>query len=204
MPNRDYGEREMEILGEVIRSGQLGALNGQFTTRFEAEFASMIGAKFGVAMNCAMSVLHASIMCANAGAGSEVICDPVFIFGALACLYNNAIPKFVDIDPNRHTLDPSKLEAEINERTKAIIVTHAWGLPADMDPIMEIAHKHNLLVIEDIAHAILAKYKGRYTGILGDIGSFSFQASKQMSLGDGGMATTNNEELARKLNLHAG
>lgn len=194
----------MELLSEVIRSGQLGALNGPFTTRFEAEFAAMIGAKFGVAMNCAMSVLHASVICADAGAGTEVICDPVFIFGALASLYNNAIPKFVDIDPDRHTLDPSKLEEAINERTRAIIVTHAWGLPADMDPIMEIARRHNLLVIEDIAHAILAKYKGRYTGTLGDIGSFSFQASKQMSLGDGGMATTNNEELAKKLDLHAG
>jgi len=204
MASRDYGKREMELLGEVIQSGELGSLNGPFTHRFEAEFAAMMGSKHAVAMNCAMSVLHASVMSANAGAGTEVICDPVFIFGALACLYNNAIPRFVDIDPVRQTLDPSKLEAAINERTRAVIVTHAWGLPADMDPIVEIAHRYNLVVIEDIAHAILATYKGRYTGTLGDIGSFSFQASKQMSLGDGGMATTNDDELAEKLDLHAG
>jgi len=92
----------------------------------------------------------------------------------------------------------------ITKRTKAIIVTHAWGLPADMDPIIKIAQRHELLVIEDCAHAILARYKGRCAGSLGDIGSFSFQASKQMSLGDGGMATTNDKELSRKLDLHAG
>lgn len=204
MASRDYGSREMELLGEVIRSGELGALSGKFTPRFEAEFAAMMGAKYGVAMNSAMSVLHASVISADAGAGTEVICDPVFVFGPMACLYNNAIPRFVDIDPVRQTLDPAKLESAINEKTKAIIVTHAWGLPADMDPIVQIAHRYGLVVIEDIAHAILAKYKGRYTGTLGDIGSFSFQSSKQMSLGDGGMATTNDEELARKLDLHAG
>jgi dTDP-4-amino-4,6-dideoxygalactose transaminase len=114
------------------------------------------------------------------------------------------IPRFVDIDPVTHTLDPNKLEEAITERVKALIVTHAWGLPADMDPIIEIAHRHGILVIEDCAHAILATYKGRFAGSLGDIGSFSFQASKQMSLGDGGMATTNDEELSKKLDLHAG
>lgn len=204
MAQRVYGDREMQLLGEVIQSGQLGSLNGPKTPQFEENFARMIGSKYAVAMNSAMSVLHSSVITAGADAGKEVICDPVFIFGPLAALYNNAIPRFVDIDPNRHTLDPAKLEAAINERTRAVIVTHAWGLPADMDPIMEIATRHNLIVIEDIAHAILATYKGRYTGTLGHIGSFSFQASKQMSLGDGGMATTSSEDLWKRLDLHAG
>jgi dTDP-4-amino-4,6-dideoxygalactose transaminase len=204
MAHRVYGDREMELLSEVITSGRLGALDGPFTSRFEEEFARMMGAKYAVAMNCAMSVLHTSVICADAGAGTEVICDPVFVFGALSALYNNAVPRFVDIDPDSLTLDPGKLEAAINERTRAIIVTHAWGLPADMDPVMEIAHRHNLIVIEDIAHAILATYKGRYTGTLGDIGSFSFQASKHMSLGDGGMATTSDDKLAKTLDLNAG
>lgn len=201
---RGFGERDMELLGEVISSGELNALGGEMTPRFEANFAEKMGTKYAVAMNCAMSVLHTAVICADAGAGSEVICDAMFIFGPLAALYNNAVPKFVDIDPNSLTLDPDKLEAAITERTKAVIVTHAWGLPAKMDRIVEIAHRHGLLVIEDIAHAILATYKGRYTGTWGDIGSFSFQGSKQMSLGDGGMATTSSEEIWRKLDLHAG
>jgi len=204
MANRVYGDREMGLLGEVISSGNLGALGGQFTPRFEEEFAKMMGTKYAVAMNCAMSVLHASVISADAGAGAEVICDPVFVFGALAALYNNAIPTFADIEPDSLNMDPDKLEAAITERTRAVIVTHAWGLPAQMDRIVEIAHRHNLIVIEDCAHAILAAYKGRYTGSWGDIGSFSFQASKQMSLGDAGMATTDDEELSKKLDLNAG
>ena len=201
---RGFGKRDMELLGEVIDTGELGSLGGPMTPRFEESFAEMMGARYAVAMNSAMSVLHTAVICADAGAGAEVICDPMFIFGPLAALYNNAAPKFADIDPDSLTLDPDKLEAAISQRTKAVIVTHSWGLPAKMDRIVEIAHKHGLLVVEDIAHAILATYKGRYTGTWGDIGSFSFQASKQMSLGDGGMATTSSEEIWKKLDLNAG
>lgn len=204
MAERIYGKRESELLRKVLESKNLGALGGKFTPEFEEKFAKIMGTKYAVAMNCAMSVLHSSVICAGAGAGDEVICDPVFIFGALATLYNNAIPKFVDINPVTHALDAAKLEEAITARTKAVIVTHAWGLPAEIERIVEIAHKHNLLVIEDCAHSILATYKGRCTGSWGDIGSFSFQASKQMSLGDGGMAITNNEKLAKELDLHAG
>ncbi|MCM8756851.1 MAG: DegT/DnrJ/EryC1/StrS family aminotransferase [Candidatus Omnitrophica bacterium] len=204
MAERVYGEREIELLRQVLASRNLGALSGKFTPMFEEKFARLVGTRYAVAMNCAMSVLHASLMCAGVGAGSEVICDSLFIFGALAALYTNALPKFVDIHPVSHCLDPDKLEVAITERTKAVVVTHAWGLPAEMDRIVEIAHRYKLVVIEDCAHAILATYKGRYTGSWGDIGSFSFQASKQMSLGDGGMATTSNEQLANKLDLHSG
>lgn len=204
MAERIYGERELELLRQVFASGELGALGGKFTPKFEEEFARTIGTKYGVAMNSAMSVLHASVICAGAGAGSEVICEPMFVFGPMAVLYNNAVPKFVDIDPDTHSMDPDKIEKAITDKTRAVIVVHPWGLPAKMDRIVEIAHKHNLLVIEDCAHSILATYKGRYTGSWGDIGSFSFQSSKQMSLGDGGMATTNSEEIAKKLDLHAG
>jgi dTDP-4-amino-4,6-dideoxygalactose transaminase len=203
MPERIYNEREIELLKQVLASKNLGSLNGKFTPEFERLFAEKIGVKYAIAMNSGMSALHAAVMCAG-GAGSEVICDSLFIFGALAALYNNAIPKFVDIDPVTHTMDPEKIEGAINERTKAIIVTHAWGLPADMDRINKIAKKYNIVVIEDCAHAILAKYRDKYTGNLGDIGCFSFQASKQLSLGDGGMATTNNEEISKNLDLHAG
>ncbi len=204
MPERAYGEKSLELLKQVLASANLSSLSGKITPKFEKKFAKLIGTKYAVAMNCAMSVLHSAVVCAGAGAGNEVICDPVFIFGAMATLYNNAIPTFVDINPVTHNMDPDKIGEAINERTKAIIVTHSWGLPAEIDHIVEIGHRHNLLVIEDCAHAILATYKGRCVGSWGDIGSFSFQASKQMSLGDGGMATTDDEELSKELDLNAG
>lgn len=204
MPIRNFAEQELDLVKEVLQSGQLSALGGPMTPCFEAEFAAAMGAKHGIAMNSAMSVLHSSVITAGAGAGSEVICDSIFIFGALAALYNNAVPVFVDVNPVTHNMDPDKIEAAVTERTKALIVTHAWGLPAEMDRIMEVANRHGLIVIEDCAHAILASYKGRKTGTWGHIGSFSFQASKQMSTGDGGMAVTDDDELAKQLDLHAG
>lgn len=204
MPQKTYGERELELLKQVFATRNLGAVGGKFTPLFEEKFAQAIGTKYAVAMNGAMSVLHSSVLCSGAGAGTEVICDPVFVFGPVAVLYSNAVPKFVDIDPVTHNLNPEKLEAAINEKTKAVIVTHAWGLPARMDRIVEIAHRYKLLVIEDCAHAIFAEYKGKRAGNWGDIGSFSFQAAKQFSLGDGGMATTNNEKIAKELDLNAG
>jgi dTDP-4-amino-4,6-dideoxygalactose transaminase len=204
MPERVYGDRELELLGKVLRSGKLCALDGDTTPAFEDAFARMMGTRHAVAMNCAMSVLHAAVMCAGAGAGSEVICDPIFVFGAQAVLYASAAPRFVDINPDTLEMDAGRLEAAINERTKAVIVTHSWGLPAELDRIVEIAHRHQLTVIEDCAHAILATYRGRCTGSWGDIGSFSFQGSKQMALGDGGMATVSSAELAQQLDLHAG
>jgi len=205
MPKRIFGKEELELLKEVLDSGNLSALcGGQLTPRFEREFAATMGARYGVAMNCAMSVLHASVITAGGGAGTEIICDPVAVFGAVATMYANAIPVFVDIDPVSYVMDPAKLEEKITERTRAILVTHIFGWTAPMDRICAIAKKHNLIVIEDTAQAILAKYKGRYAGAWGDIGSFSFQASKQMGLGDGGMAITSDEAIAKKLALHAG
>ncbi len=204
MPKRVFDEREIDLIREVFADGTLSALDGKMTPRFENAFASAIGARFGVAMNCAMSVLHTAVIVSGAGAGDEVICDPIFVFGAVATMYNNAVPVFVDVDPITMNMNPDLIEEKITERTKAIIVTHAWGLPAKMDKIVESAHKHNLLVIEDCAHSLFAKYKGKYVGTWGDIGSFSFQMSKQMGLGDGGMAVTNDERIAKELDLNAG
>ena len=204
MPVRVFDDRELEIIREVFGSGTLSALDGKITPRFEKAFAEAMGARFGVAMNCAMSVLHTGVIVSGAGAGSEVICDPIFVFGAVATMYNNAVPVFVDVDPVTMNMNPDLIEDKITERTKAIIVTHAWGLPARMDRIVDIAHKHGLLVIEDCAHALFAKYKGKYVGTWGDVGSFSFQMSKQMGLGDAGMAVTNDEQIAKDLDLNAG
>lgn len=194
LSSRPANGNEMQYLQQVLESGNLSALmGGKFTPLFEQAFSSLLGSKHSVALNTCMSALHTAVIAAGAGAGSEVICDSVYIFGSIAVLYNNAIPVFVDVDATTHNMDPDKIEAAITERTKAIIVTHAWGLPAEMDRIMPIARKHGLMVIEDCAESVLSKYDGKYTGTWGDIGCFSFQASKQMSLGDGGMATVQDD-----------
>lgn len=204
MPVRVFDERELNAVKQVLDSGNLSSMGGRATAEFEKAFAEAVGVRYGVAMNSAMSVLHSAVMAAGAGAGDEVICDPVCVFGAVAVMYNNAIPVFVDVNPVTWNMDPDLIEAKVTERTKAIIVTHVCGLPAEMDRIMSVARKHDLLVIEDCAHSLFAAYKGKFTGAWGDIGSFSFQMSKQMALGDGGMAVTDNEDLAKTLDLNAG
>lgn len=205
MPERNYGKEELRYLKEVLASGRLSSLQGgKMTGRFEGAFARAHGARYGVAMNCAMSVLHASVITAGVGPGDEVICDPVCVFGALATIYQRGKPVFVDCQPRTFNMDPDLIEPKITKRTKALIVTHVGGMPAEMDRIMPIARKHGLMVIEDCAQAVLATYKGRAVGAWGDVGSFSFQASKQFSLGDGGMAITSKKRVAQNLLLHAG
>lgn len=202
---RSYAGNDLAYLQSVLSSGRLSSLmGGIFVPRFEQAFARAIGTKHAVAMANCMCALHSAVLCAGAGPGTEVICDPEFIFGALSVLYNSAIPVFADIDPLTHNMNPDAIEPLITDRTRAIIVTHAWGLPAELDRVAAIAQRHNLMVIEDCAESLLASYKGRRTGAWGDIGCFSFQASKQLSTGDGGMATTSSDELAAKLGAQAG
>jgi len=205
MPVRTFGAEEMEYLEQVLDSGKLSVLSGgKMQGRFEKAFARAHKARHAVAMNSAMSVLHASVITAGVGPDDQVICDPVCVFGALAVLYQRGKPVFVDCQPVTFNMDPEQIEAKITRRTKAIIVTHIGGLPAEMDRIVPIARRHGLTVIEDCAHAFLAEYKGKFAGAWGDIGSFSFQASKQLGLGDGGMAITNKKKIAAALALHAG
>ena len=205
MPVREYGEAELRLMRRVLASGRLSVLaGGRMQDRFERACARAHGVRHGVAMNSAMSVLHASVITAGVGAGDEVVCDPVCVFGAMAVMYQRGQPIFADCKPVTFNMDPDQIEDKITPRTKAIIVTHIGGLPAEMDRIVPIARKHELLVIEDCAHALLATYRGKHAGAWGDIGSFSFQASKQLSLGDGGMAITDDEKIASALALHAG
>lgn len=202
---RSYSGNDLAYLREVLASGRLSSLmGGKFVPRFEQAFARAIGAKHAVAMANCMCALHSAVLCACAGPGTEVICDAEFVFGALAVLYNSAIPVFADIDPVTHNMDPGAVERLITDRTRAVIVTHAWGLPAEIDRIVAVARRRKILVIEDCAESLLAAYKGRMTGAWGDVGCFSFQASKQLSTGDGGMATTSSDELAERLGAQAG
>ena len=205
MPVRSLGAEELRYLKQVLNSGSLSVVaGGKMQTRFEKAFARAHGAKFAVAMNSGMSALHAAVITAGVGRGDEVICDPVCVFGSLGVLYQGGTPVFVDCQPVTFNMNPELIEAQITRRTKAIIVTHIGGLPAEMDRIVRIARKNGLMVIEDCAHAFTAPYKGRFAGTWGDIGCFSLQESKQLALGDGAMALTNRKWVADALSLHAG
>lgn len=183
-----YDDEDLQAVKAVLDRGNLCSIGaGTESEKFEQEFAAEFGSPFGLTIVNAMAGLHVGVAASGAGAGHEVICDSLVVFGALAIMYHNAVPVFADVDLDSQLMDPASFEANITDRTKAVIVTHWAGLMADMDPIMQIAARHGITVIEDCSHAIYATYGGRYAGAVGDVGVFSFQQSKQMALGDGGM-----------------
>jgi len=154
--------------------------------------------KHGIAIVNAMSVMFASLEAMGVNAGDEVIVAANFFFPAAAVLYANGTPVFADCDPLTWNVDSQDIEKKITKKTKAVIPCHMFGLPSDMDPIMEIAEKHNLTVMEDAAQANGSKYKSQWTGSIGHIGSFSF-CGKSMNTGNGGMATTDDDDIAEAL-----
>lgn len=192
---RVFDDEDLRRLKEVLDSGHLVSSGGTQVPAFEQEFAATLRSPYAVAVCNAMAGLHAAVAASGAGAGDEVVVDPMVTFASIAAMYNNAIPVYADIDLATHVMDPVSFEASITERTKAVIVTQLWGLCADMDAIVDIARRHGTVVIEDCAHALFATYKGRYAGTLGDIGVFSFQQSKHMTTGDGGGVLCATEEL---------
>lgn len=174
---------------------------------FEEEIAAKLGAKHAVGCASGTDALILALLAAGIGPGEEVITTPFsFVATAGSIAYIGAKPVFVDIDRTSFNLDPAKIEAAITPKTKAIMPVHLFGLPADMDPILSIARAHQLLVIEDAAQAIGARYKGRMIGTIGDFGCFSFFPSKNLgAAGDGGLITTNNDagaECLRMLRVH--
>jgi len=192
-----------EMIKEVVRVMREETLSILTKTgiqkRLEDEFAEYQGRKYAFAVNGGTAALHIAIAIAGVGPGDEVIVSPYTWGSTVGCiLHQNAIPVFVDIDPKTFNIDPTKIEQRITPSTKAIIVVHIYGHPADMDPIMEIAKKHNLIVIEDAAQAHGAIYKGKKVGSIGDIGCFSFQASKNLPAGEGGIIVMDDEELYQK------
>ena len=204
MTQRYFDHEDLAMLKEVLDANVPSAIDGAWTRRLQKEFAAATEARFAVAVNSGMSALHACLAAAEASCGDEVICDPMVQFGAVACFYNNAVPVFADVQRDTHNVDPKSIRSRVTERTRAILCTHLWGLPCDMDEIMAIAREHNLYVIEDNAHALFARYKGRMTGTLGHMAEFSFQAAKQLATGDGGMMTTNDERLHERLIAYSG
>lgn len=169
----------------------------------EAEVARYSGAGYGIGVSSGTDALLVALMALDVQPGDEVITTPYSFFATAGCVVRvGALPVFVDIDPLTYNLAPDLLEAAITPRTKAIIPVHLYGQMADMDPILEIASRHGLSVIEDAAQAIGAEYKGQRAGSLGDVGCFSFFPSKNLGgVGDGGMVATNNQELAERLDI---
>lgn len=177
-------------------------LGGETVRRFEADFAAYFGVGYAVAVNSATSGLSVALAAAGIGPGDEVITPAItFTATATSILLFNSIPVFADVDPASCCLDPDQVEAAVTDRTKAILVVHLLGYTADMDRINAIAAKHKLRVIEDVAQAPGSKYKGRWAGTLGDASVFSFQETKNMMTGEGGMILTDDPVLARKSRL---
>lgn len=176
---------------------------GPEVAKFEQEFASYCGTAECIALNSGTSALHLALLAAGAGPGDEVITVPfTFVATVAAVVYTGARPVLVDIDPRSFTMDPATIEAAISSRTKVILPIHLYGQAADMDPILEIARRHRLIVIEDAAQAHGAKYKGRTAGSIGDIACFSFYPGKNLgAYGEGGAVTTNNAEFANKIRM---
>jgi dTDP-4-amino-4,6-dideoxygalactose transaminase len=192
-----FGAPEEERLLRVLRSGKWGKLHGDEVAEFERRFAAMHGCKHGIGVVNGTVSLRIALMAGGVPAEAEVIVPPyTFLATASAVVEANAVPVFADIDLETFNLDPAAVERAITPRTRALIPVHMGGLPADMDRLMAIARKHNLLVIEDAAHAHGASYKGAPIGSLGHLSSFSFQSSKNLTCGEGGIVCTSDDALA--------
>lgn len=195
----DITEEEIVAVLEVMRSKKLSQLAGNYVEDFEVEFARYIGTKYAVAVNSGTAALSLAVAALQVGTGDEVILPPyTFVATANGILQQNSIPIFADVDKETFNLDPRRLEAKISDKTRAIMPVHMMGQPCDMDPIMEIARKRNLFVIEDSAQAAGAEYKGRKVGSIGDVGCFSFYMNKNMTSAEGGMLVTNDERVAER------
>jgi perosamine synthetase len=194
-------EEEQEVL-KVMKSQMLTLLHGEFVSKFEEEFARYIGVKHAIAVNTGTAALHIAIAALNIGPGDEVIVPPfTFISSASSILHNNAIPIFADIDDKSYTLDPNSVRNKITEKTKAILPVHLAGICADMSELMDIASDSGIYVIEDAAQSIGTRCYNKKVGSIGHLGCFSFYPSKNITTGEGGMITTNDEELAEQCRL---
>jgi len=195
-------EEEISVaINRVLKKGDF--ILGEDVRLFEEEFAAFCTARYAVGVDSGTSAIELALRAYDIGAGDEVITAAnTFIATALAISYTGAKVVLVDADPHTFNIDVHQIEAAITSRTRAIIPVHLYGQPADMDPILEIARRHNLIVIEDACQAHGALYKGKRTGTIGDAAAFSFYPGKNLgAYGDGGMVVTNDEAIYRKLNL---
>ena len=182
---------------DILKSGKVNYWTGEIGKEFEKKWAEYIGVKNAISVANGTCALHTALASLGIGPGDEVICPSYsFIASSFCALQAGALPVFADTTTD-HTIDPKEIEKCITERTRAIVVVHLYGIIADMDPILEIARKHNLKVVEDCAQCFGGKYKGKTAGTLGDVGCFSFCQSKHFTTGgEGGMVVTNDDDLA--------
>lgn len=198
--NPIIGDEEIEAVTEVLKSGMLA--QGAVVEEFQEKFAQYCEAKYGIATSSGTTALHTALVACGVEPGDEVITTP-FTFAATSnsVLYSGAKPVYADIDEKTFNLDPEKIEEKITDKTKAILPVHLYGQPADLNPMLELAEKYDLKVIEDAAQAHGSTYHGKKIGSIGDAGCFSFYPTKNMTTGEGGMVTTNDEELAEKASM---
>lgn len=210
-PQQDLGEEEKRLLIEVIDSKELSGflaspgekfLGGAKVRELENLWKDYLCVKHVMVIQSATAGLHAAVAALNLGPGDEVLVPAYSMCAsATAIVMHNAIPIFVDIDENTYCIDPKEIKKAITPNTKAIIVVHLFGYPAEMEEIMVIAKEHNLKVIEDNAQSPGAIYKGKYTGTIGHLGVFSFNQNKSITTGEGGLVITNDDELAKRVQL---
>lgn len=183
------GEEEIAEVVDTLRSGWIGT--GAKCLRFEEEFRQYVGSRHAVSVSSCTAGLHLALVVSGIGPGDEVITSPMtFAATGNVIIHADATPIFADIDPRTLNILPLEIERRITDRTRAVIVVHFGGLPCDMDEIMAIARRHRLVVIEDAAHAVGGRYRGRNVGTLGELASFSFYANKNITTAEGGMVTT--------------
>lgn len=195
------GQEELNNVIEAVKSGWISS-SGEFIPRFEQEFAHYCGVKYGVATSNGTTALHLALKALGMGDGDEVIVPALtFIATANAVTYCNAKPVFVDSHSDYWCIDPRKIEEKITNKTRAIIPVHLYGHPCDVEPIIALARRYNLFLIEDAAEAHGAEYKGEKTGSFSDIACFSFYGNKILTTGEGGMCLTNDENLAKKMRI---
>ena len=194
-------EDEINEVVATMKSGWIGT--GPKVAHFEKDFRKYIGSKYALALNSCTAGLHLSLITAGIKNGDEVITTPLtFSSTGNAIVHAGAIPIFADIERDSMNIDPLEIERKITKKTKAIIPVHFTGRACNMDAILKLAKKHKLIVINDAAHAIETEYKGKKIGCLGDITSYSFYVTKNITTGEGGMVTTNNQELADKIKVY--
>ena len=201
-----YLGNELKYIKKVLNSENWSATTGNWNQALEGAFAKRIGTKYAISMNSGTSTLHAALEAVGVGPGDEVISPALtVIMDSTATIHANAVPVYADINAATFTIDPKDVVSKITDKTKAIIPVSLYGLPPDYDPIIKIAKKYDLAIIEDNAQCFLSTYKGRMTGTIGDMASYSFENTKHLSCGEGGILITNDEqyaESARKIGGH--
>lgn len=199
---RTFGIEEIENLRMAVSSGTLNCTKGTWVAAFQEQFGTFYGSELTRCVTSGTAAIHTAIAAIDPEPGDEIITTSITDMGALTpILYQTAIPVFADVDPLTYNITAETISPRITERTRAIIVTHLFGNPCDMDPILALAKKHHIPVIEDVAQAYLAEYQDKLLGTLGEIGCFSLQQGKHMTTGEGGIVITRDRKLGRRMEL---